>query len=696
MNSKLYQVVDNVHSSIYYSDVEKAIMRTPYFNRLHDVNQSSTVYFTFPPNRTKRYEHSLGTMQITSDIFFNAVANSTDNEAGKILFNSTEENLKNIFNFIINMHDYAFKFDEIIMNKFLYFRNKDFDDIKGIIRDNFYKCFSDNYLLRYIPNSLNDDFKSLLFLSLIQSLRIIGLLHDCGHPPESHIIETVLNEIYDEVSNKEEKTNRQKNFIAILNTYRDSNNGELSKIDNKMAIRTTSDIVVDQLHEMIGLQVIYNIFSTIFPEFLSDDLNANADIIIVKLLYHLSLIEFSFAIIRNKSNFWRGLHDIIDGIIDSDRLDFVNRDSMNSGMVWGSIPYKRLINSAKFEKVSNITEIENDIRICFSEKSIDAMDELIRSRYKIFAYINYHHRSTRIATLYQLAVKIIALEYLDQSEEDHSTVSFNDISGLWRSIQLVYSPILKMFNIIQWNDSWLNGLLCEKYIELSSKSKLDSSASNCLSYLESIFLNKKNFTSLIKRNSDQRQINEIIFNTTKKLRNKLKEEIDKIQIRNIKTKRELSLGAFKKDQTKIKKEKLVNDNNILIKELECINESIVNYKWFDLEKELAFFYEPAINNVMTKYKISANNYIIKKIYFSLGLTGNAYLYDYNDNVKDYVKNSSIKCELKCTHKNFPYYYIFIKLDTDKPDSSILREEIGVEIGNIITQKCKDRYSLNFT
>ena len=102
MNVKFYQVVDTIHGTIYYTKLERQIINTPFFNRLHDVNQSSTVYLTFPPNRTKRYEHSLGTMQLTSDIFYNAAMNSSGSEAMDLLMKKARKAFLEIVSYIRN------------------------------------------------------------------------------------------------------------------------------------------------------------------------------------------------------------------------------------------------------------------------------------------------------------------------------------------------------------------------------------------------------------------------------------------------------------------------------------------------------------------------------------------------------------------------------------------------------------------
>lgn len=46
---------DSIHGLIPLSEYEKRIISSIGFNRLHDVYQNSTVYLTFPTNRTKRF-----------------------------------------------------------------------------------------------------------------------------------------------------------------------------------------------------------------------------------------------------------------------------------------------------------------------------------------------------------------------------------------------------------------------------------------------------------------------------------------------------------------------------------------------------------------------------------------------------------------------------------------------------------------
>ena len=70
-------IADTNHGTILLSDCEKEVISTKLFNRLHHISQNSTAYLTFPTNRTKRFEHSVGTMKLCGDIFYNSICNTS-------------------------------------------------------------------------------------------------------------------------------------------------------------------------------------------------------------------------------------------------------------------------------------------------------------------------------------------------------------------------------------------------------------------------------------------------------------------------------------------------------------------------------------------------------------------------------------------------------------------------------------------
>ena len=97
---------DSIHGLIPLSEYEKRIISSVGFNRLHDVYQNSTVYLTFPTNRTKRFEHSIGTMKLCSDMFFSSVLNATS-ENLDAFYNIFNDEYKKIIDEIAKQHEFC-------------------------------------------------------------------------------------------------------------------------------------------------------------------------------------------------------------------------------------------------------------------------------------------------------------------------------------------------------------------------------------------------------------------------------------------------------------------------------------------------------------------------------------------------------------------------------------------------------------
>ena len=75
---KINQIADSLHGTILISSIEKNIIFTQAFNRLHNVLQNSTAYLTFPSNKTKRFEHSLGGMHLGSRMCYHSITNANE------------------------------------------------------------------------------------------------------------------------------------------------------------------------------------------------------------------------------------------------------------------------------------------------------------------------------------------------------------------------------------------------------------------------------------------------------------------------------------------------------------------------------------------------------------------------------------------------------------------------------------------
>ena len=437
MQTRQIYIADTNHGTILLSDCEKEVISTKLFNRLHHISQNSTAYLTFPTNRTKRFEHSVGTMKLCGDIFYNSICN-TSPELISTLFSKIkdliikeiveEEILKNPDKYRSIIGDSKFRNDGLELKKF------DKYNIENIFYD------------RCIPQNLSEDHK-LLYIMIFQAIRLSGLLHDIGHPPFSHITEYSINEIYKSLrlkeSLKEETlTEREKQYLEIIKFY---DEGEENF----------------QLHEKMGIKMINKLFSQLI--FSNDEIGKIKDF--EEKWFRIIVFELTKLIFKELEEL-EPIHKIISGTIDGDRLDYVNRDIENSGINNGKIEYNRLISSCKFQdvKIRNVKKIE----VVYDAKTINTIEDFFMKRWYLYKNIINHHRVSKTDTILQNCVEQIIKDYLSKKEpkpEIKYNILPDDISGLWLAIKIAYSNDEYFDSLIQWDDNWLITVLKKHYFK---------------------------------------------------------------------------------------------------------------------------------------------------------------------------------------------------------------------------------------
>lgn len=540
------QRTDIIHGTIYLSEFETELSSTPFFYRLHDIYQSSTVYLTFPSNRTKRYEHSLGTMALASEMLFSSITNASsdvrhaffgqlNNEFCQLYRKIFKKDYPNSYlgdnrSIVVDFVAQSRYGDDVQRMRSTALDQKLDQHINQVFQKN---LISDRALNHFSLHSTKSDYNTsvksqsstyqipgarerLIYQCILQAVRVVALFHDIGHPPYSHIIENVLKELYHEYQAKEtdfsnsidsDKCIEFNETLGRFLNYQcgDDNKGKPLEFD---FLSFKGHAPNAQLHEQVGIHMFRMAIESVIPGILHS-IKAkkwtNQEKTIVTL-YYLTVTEFAAAILLEKNPFFLSIHRIVDGTIDADRLDYVTRDCHNSGVDWGSVPYKRLIDSAKLICLDSDGKIIDKCEsqkpyyyvIAYPQKISSDIEDFLLNRHKIFVRINYHHRCTKTAAALQSAVRILAKDYLtcpsiapqeildtnfhciedeilaDIDSEDlkkidlHKPICISEnICILWTAIGTTNGD--EALKVLQWNDSWMVSTLQSALLRLRTE-----------------------------------------------------------------------------------------------------------------------------------------------------------------------------------------------------------------------------------
>lgn len=658
---------DSVHGLVRLTAYEKKILCSPEFNRLHDVYQNSTVFMTFPANRTKRFEHSIGCMYLASEMFYRAVLNSDDgtldtffSEFGKemqeIQKSLDKEKIANVIESVIINQDVCLCDDA-------YVDTPDWKDLLDVSVG-----YTDGSL---IPYNLKEKYR-IVYLILIQSLRAAALLHDVGHPPFSHIVESAINKAKNDVSDARRLLSGE-DFEKTFNPER------LKVFENALnSIKPGS-----QLHEKMGFAISRNVLS----EIVTDNRNSNNKEYACTSFFEQTVMLCTLKILSDEGYF-KYVHAVIDASLDCDRLDYVVRDYRGSGINAGDLDYKRIFNELKLFYKSEKSE-SGKPRFCIPAKAIGAVENFLKKRCNLYMDVIYHHRVIKTDMLLEDVVYRLILKYLKEKAREESSgfdrritvATPDDISGLWTPLTGATRQE-RAEKLTQWNDSWLMVLLRRIYYrDLFGKELSDLAEEDKIIYIEltELLRNVRQFNSMIKRREDYNFVNMGIACILKErrdlMRQKLKETINRMkQLRRLNEKIPntlILLDSLTKDENSF------NILNMLFKNLRQ------NKFMFDSE-----YVKEIVRDACRKFSGDAYvKVVFKTLGDGLSRDANKKIYFYgNDATYEIEEISEIKSVLEKETDSIPAFYFYVapgsedKLNENKGEALL---QLGKEIGTLL-------------
>lgn len=491
------EMVDTIHGLIAYSGIEQAVIDTPIFNRLHRVLQNSLVYLTYPSNKVKRFEHSVGTMHLAGRLFFHSVCNSQPENVERF-FDEINKALV-AWNKGLQSHDIVYVHRAIASR----YRGK------GILEIPWPRCrlYREN-----MPANL-EQAQQLSYCVAFQSVRLAGLLHDVGHLPYSHVLEHALQSLYQKVEQipEGERNEAHSHFLREMRSY-------CSSTDPEFAI-----------HEQLGQKFVDKIF-----ECITDDLPKREA---AEYYFLAAVFSFTKEILNAgeaENSLFSDLHRIVASTLDCDRMDYCCRDEYcagtskelpNYGRIFSSVsivyrpPEKGIGQGEGSEATLGQSASGERERCCFvpSTKALREIEALLRRRWNIYVTINYHHRVHKHELLLQEVLAALGLQ--EMMDEKGPPGELRDalplsVSSIWQLVAQLNEAAPVEYLALQLDDSWLDSLLKHKYFDRYRENYLSFAENGndvIWHRLDELISVKKHYHSLIKRSGGFRQFDEYVY-----------------------------------------------------------------------------------------------------------------------------------------------------------------------------------------
>ena len=420
---------DTIYNHIEYSEVEGLIFQTKTFNRLQFITQNALAYFSFPSISTKRLIHSIGTMHISSYMLKSALVNCEENLKDEFL-----KDARKVIKSIIKEHNLKLKLCD--------------------------KTFDTSSLYQFsVPVSSKP--LQCTYDIVLQALRVAALLHDLGHLPFSHQSEKALENVYEKLLEKENYTQKEKNFITIY---------------KKLCVKKNR-----VLHEAIG----ENLLSTLFENELFDLMDKSALKDFLKLIYEL--VRKILGNKKDKKFDFSFLYKIISSTVDADRLDYINRDMLSSGYISGAN------DNIRVTKYSILVKENNSYDLSFLDSGLIDIEHILEMRFNLYKKVISNHSIAKTDWALEFVISYICEKYFINNMY-YDEYSFDCIGILWTFLN-EKNRDKKLDIVSMLDENWLISLFKKEYFVIKAKKSLSFEDMKFLKALEEVLFGKEFFKS---------------------------------------------------------------------------------------------------------------------------------------------------------------------------------------------------------
>lgn len=432
------RIQDPIHDLISLTCFEREIVDSEYFQRLHFVLQNSTTYVAFPSNKNSRFSHSLGVCHLSGNLLSSALRNASPQDlrsfletAGQLLVNiktlavagTPEIKLRNAWKKTISGYS-GFRHAPSL-------RSSSNSSLESISLDEKFPK-SGNKTELFTTGMLVD--------TLWQAIRICGLVHDIGHLPMSHSLESSvkkfkkrLSGLFPKIANSSEGTEKwDKLFseITCTETYNTVFNefGATLKVayseDDLKKLKTKFES--SPLHERRSIYIVGLLLKHDSYAFDSDVENYR------ELVYHITLLILISSLKSEDTDVFinggidnsafRFLKLLVAGSVDGDRMDYTIRDGHACGSSIGQYNIPEIVDNITLFKDKN----SNDFKVGFYYRSLPAIENFFQQRELGYKHLIYHRTSSRTEACLQ-ALTLGILEYCFKNPKDDISKYFKQL-----------------------------------------------------------------------------------------------------------------------------------------------------------------------------------------------------------------------------------------------------------------------------